>query len=104
MLVGDVLSVDRNYVGDFAGSRVALPDSRGSVFVDDVFSERPLSFRSLALAETSASLDVVVSDNPHGLLDDPSMLIPPGWLQPEPGALAVTRHRSLISWMALNVV
>jgi hypothetical protein len=104
MLVGDVLSIDCNYVCDFAGSGVAVPDSRGSVFVGNVFGKRPLSFRSLALAETSASLDVAVPDDPHGLLDDPSVLIPPGWLQPEPGALAMTRHRSLISWMALNVV
>jgi hypothetical protein len=102
--VGDVLSVDCNYVGDFAGSGVTVPDSRSSVLVGDVFGERPLSFRSLALAETSASLDVAVPDDPHGLLDDPSVLIAPGWLQPKPSAFAVTRHRSLISLMALNVV
>jgi hypothetical protein len=102
--VGSVFRVDGYDVGDFAGSGVTIADSRGAVFGSDVVGECSLSFCSLALAETSASLDVAVPDDPDCLLGDPSVLIPPGWLQPESGALPVTRHRSLISWMALNVV
>src|SRR5262249_18982521 len=104
MLVGDVLSIDRNYVGHFAGSGIALPDSRGSVFVGDVFGERPLSFRSLALAATSASHDGTVADDPYGLLNDLPLSIPAGWLQPQSGSLASTRHLCLISRMAPRVV
>src|SRR6266568_7103344 len=104
MLAGDILSIDCNYVGDFACNRVPVPGSRGSVFVGDVFGEGPLSLRSSALAETSAPLDVAVPDDPHGLLNDSSVLISPGWLQPEPGALASTRHSALISSMLRSVV
>jgi hypothetical protein len=104
VLTGNVFSVNGYDVGDFAGGGVTVVDSRGAVFGGDVVGERVLSFRSLALAEASAALEAAVSDDPHGLFDNSTVWVPSRWLQPEPGALAVTRHRSLISWMALNVV
>jgi hypothetical protein len=102
--VGNVFRVDCYDVGDFAGSGVTIADSRGAVFGGDIVGERFLSFRSFALAETSASFDAAISDAPYGLFDDSTVLVPSRWLQPEPGAFGSTRHRFLISLMALSVV
>jgi hypothetical protein len=68
--VGDIFSVDRYDVGDFAGSGLTVADSGGAVFGGNVIGERLLSFRSFALAETSASFVAAVSNTPHGLFDD----------------------------------
>jgi hypothetical protein len=102
--VGDIFGVDRYDVGDFAGSGVTVADSRGVVFGGNVIGERSLSFRSFALAETSASFVAVVSNTPHGLFDDSTVLVSSRRLQPEPGAFGSTRHCFLISLMALSVV
>jgi hypothetical protein len=104
VLVGCVFSVNRYDIGDLAGRGVTVADSRGAVFGGDVVGERALSRSSFALAETSASFDAAVTDDPHGLFNDPTVLIPSRWLQPETGAFASTRHNSLIRSMLANVV
>jgi len=98
VLVGYILGVDGYDVGDFAGSGVTVADSRGAVFGGDVVGKRSLSFRSFALAETSASFEPAVADDPHGLFDESTVLVPSRWLQPESCTFAVTQHRSLI-WL-----
>jgi hypothetical protein len=104
MLVGNVFGVDCYDVGDFAGSGVTIADSRGAVFGCDIVGKCSLSFRSLALAETSASLEAAVSDAPHSLLKDSPLLVSTRRLQPESCSFTVTRHRSLMCWMARSVV
>src|SRR5262245_23484113 len=104
VLRGNVFRIDGYDIGDFAGSWVTIADSGGAVFGGDVLGERLLSRRSVALAETSASFDAAVADNPHGLFDDSTVLISPRWLKPEPGAFASTRHCFLISLIARRVV
>jgi hypothetical protein len=92
-------------VGDFAGSGVTVADSRRAVFGGDVVGECSLSFRSFALAETSASFEAAaISDAPHSLLDDSPVVVPARRLQPESCTFAVTRHCSLIWLIALSVV
>jgi hypothetical protein len=68
------------------------------VFPGYVLRERSLSFLSLILAETSASLELTVSN-------DPNRWFAPAWgLQPQARPFASLRHRSLISLIDASVV
>ena len=90
------LAVDTRQCG--RAEEIEIADSRGAVFDGDVVGERSLSFRSFAVAETSASFEPAIADDLHGLFDDSTVLVPSRWLQPESCTFAVTRHRSLI-WL-----
>jgi hypothetical protein len=67
-----ILGVDCDYVSDLDGSGVTIADAGHGFFVE-VVPQGSFSFFSLARACPSAALDLVVSDDPDSLLDDPSI-------------------------------
>jgi hypothetical protein len=72
----NVLSVNCDYVRDRDSSGVTVADT-GRGFLVEVVAEGSFSFFSLARACSSAALDVPVSDDPNGLLDDSSICVSP---------------------------
>src|SRR5262245_38087071 len=103
MATRNVLSIDRDYVGDRDGSGVTVADSRRCLVVE-VVAQGAFSFCNFAFACASTAFNVAVSNDPDGLFEDSSACIPSGRLQPQSRSLASTRHKCLIRSMFPSVV
>src|SRR5262245_36132257 len=101
MLMGNVIGIDGDHVGDPDLSGVTVADPRRR-FGDEVFGELPFSLCSFARASACADFPAAVPDDPCGWFGSVGSLA--GGLEPEARAFASTRHSSLIRSIAASVV